>query len=262
MIGCTAQTSKSRFLLADKLWNEGKYSASVKEYDSVIQKEGSSDLSVQAQFKAAKTEMIFTKEYYSAIRRFNRVIELRPKTILSLESQKMIGEILYQYLENDEQAIQHYTKMIELRETDPDRPEYYFRVSQSLYRLMRFEESIQTLETLIKLYPESRWAEGATYFLGQSTEALANQKQQKGENSTELFKLAIERYKIYLNKYKEGQKVWDAELEIATCYEEIDQLVEAEKYLMSLKSNSLLNPKIQEKLNRIKARKTQKMVGS
>ena len=65
------------------MWQEGKYTSAIGEYDKVIQKEGSSELSVQAEFRAAQTEMIFTKEYFSAIRRLNRIIELRPKTALA-----------------------------------------------------------------------------------------------------------------------------------------------------------------------------------
>jgi TolA-binding protein len=259
---CTSQTSKSRFLLAEKLWQEQKYSSAVGEYEKVIQKEGSSDLSVQAQFRAAQTEMIFTREYFSAIRRFNRVIELRPGTPMALEAQKSIGEILFGSLENFEQAILHYTKMIEIRESDPDRPEYFYRVAKSQYSLMRFEESIQTLEALLRLYPGSRWAEVAAFQMGLATSALANQKQAKGELTGDTLKLAIERFKNYLKKYPEGANKSEAELEIATCFEELDQLSEAESTLTGLESSPLLRPRVQQKLNRIKARRNQKTSGA
>lgn len=243
------------------MWQEQKYTSAVNEYDKVIQKEGSTDLAVQAHFRAAQTEMIFTREYFSAIRRFNRVIELRPQSTLAQEAQKQIGELLFESLENYDQAILHYTKMIEIRESDPDRPEYFFRVAKSQYQLMHFEVSIQTLEALLRLYPESRWAESASFLMGLATSALAQQKQARGELIADTLRLAIEKFKNYLKKYPQGLNKSEAELEIATCYEELDQLAEAETALIGNEGSSILKPRVQQKLKRIKARRNQKSSG-
>ena len=152
--------------------------------------------------------------------------------------------------------------MIELRESDPDRPEYFYRVAKSQYRLMRFEESIQTIEALLRLYPESRWAEPAAFQMGLNTSALANQRQAKGEATGETLRLAVQRFRDYLKKYPDGVSRAEADLEIATCFEELDQLGDAESTLAGDRSHALLKPRVQQKLQRIKARRNQKSAGS
>ncbi len=60
--GCTGQSAKNRFLLAEQLWQEAKYQASVAEYEKVMQKEETSDLALQAAYRAAITQTLFLDE--------------------------------------------------------------------------------------------------------------------------------------------------------------------------------------------------------
>lgn len=260
-MGCTAQSPRARFLMAEKLWQEKRYEAAVSEYDRVLQKEGSSELGVQALLRAAQTETLFLNEHLSAVRRLNRLVEMKPGSAIAKEAEKTIGEILYQRLEAYDQAITHYTRMIEKDERDPDRPEYYYRVAKSQYYLTRFVEATQTLEALIRLFPGSRWSEKAQYDLGLTWASLANQRQVRGENPVEAWKTAIGEFEKFRKNYSQSSQVTMAGFEIATCYEELEQLPDAERVLETLRFEDAQQQKlVEQKLVRIRNRKSQKNI--
>ncbi|RYZ72129.1 MAG: tetratricopeptide repeat protein [Proteobacteria bacterium] len=259
IMGCTSQSPRARFLMAEKLWQEQRYEAAVAEYDKVQQKEGPSDLGIQALLRSAQTETLFLNHHLSAIRRLNRLLEMKSGTPIAKDADKLIGEILFQRLEAYDQAITQYTRMIEKDERDPDRPEYFYRVGKSQYYLTRFNEAAQTYEALIRLFPSSRWAEKSQYDLGLTWSALAGQRQVRGESASEAWKTAIMEFEQFKKTYGQSPLITHVEFDIASCYEELEQLTEAEEILSRIKfSDPREQALVDQKLNRIKSRKTQK----
>lgn len=255
---CTSQNSKNRFLLAEKLWQEAKYTAAVTEYERVMQKEEGSELGLQAAYRAAMTETLFLNEHAQAIRKLNRIIDLNKESALAHEAQKQIGEILFSKLDQYEQSIVHYQRMIEFYPDDPHQPEYLFRMGKSQYFLTKFDESIQTYELLRKKFPASEWAPKALYEMGISAQTRGNQRQTQGGAANDSFKEAILRMNQFVAQYPKDELVPQAKFEIATCLEEMDQLDAASQAYQELK-NSYPTPQVIEvKLKRIHDRKAQK----
>ncbi len=258
LVSCSAQNPKSRFLLAEKLWQEGKYQAAVSEYERVIQKEQGSELGLQAAYRAAMTEMLFLQDYTSALKKLTRIIELSRDSPLAHDAQKQIGEILFVKLEQFEQAVSQYQKLLELYPEDPSQPEYWFRIGKSYYFMTRFDQSIATYETLRKKFPKSEWAERALFEMGTSSQTLGNQRQSQGGNANEAFKEAMSKFTAFAKEYPSHALAPQARFEAAACLEELDQLDAAQQAYENLRS-SYPNPQvIDAKLGRIKDRKTQK----
>jgi tetratricopeptide (TPR) repeat protein len=92
---CTSQNPRDRFLLAERLWQEKNYSAAVTEYEKVVQKDPSSDLGIEAAFRAATTQTLFLNEHLGALKKLNRIVEVSRDHRLAHPAYKLIGEILF-----------------------------------------------------------------------------------------------------------------------------------------------------------------------
>lgn len=255
-VGCTGQSAKSRFLLAEKLWHEGNYAASVQEYERVIQKEGESDLALQATYRAAMTETLFLKEHVSAIGKFNRIVDLRRNSGLALEASRQIGEILYSRLEQHEQSATHYSKLLETFTGDPDVPEWMFRLGKSQFHLLKFDESLLTYRKLIQLYPQSSVVERARFEIGVSLETKAHQ--QEGPIASVLFREAISEFEKFMGAYPQSAWVVQAQFEIASCLEDLGQADKARQNYEAIRSVYPAPQVIQARLHRLDLKKPKK----
>src|SRR4051812_45961763 len=73
---CAVDSSKNRYLLAERLWSDGKYAAAVNEFDKVAARDPQSKLGRQALFRSAMTESLYLSNYSEAVRKFRLYIDL------------------------------------------------------------------------------------------------------------------------------------------------------------------------------------------
>jgi len=258
-VGCTSQNPRDRFLLAEKLWQEKNYAAAVGEYEKVVQKDPSSDLGVEAAYRAATTQTLFLNEHLLAMKKLNRLIEVNREHRLAHPANRLIGEILFSKLEQYEQSIQQYEKMLVLYPDDPAKDEYTYRIGKSLFHLLRFDDSIRTFRIVIEKYPVSESAKLARFAIGVSEQTKGHQLQGKEARlAQDAFKLAVKEYGEFIRLYPADPLVLDAKFETGNCLEELDQVDAAYGQFEEILEKYPNRKVVELKLRRIRDRKSQK----
>lgn len=256
--GCGVNNTKKTYVLAEKLWTDGRYAASVAEFDKVTARDPRGKLGLQALYRSATTQAYFLSQYSEAIRKFRSFVEASSDPELNWEAQKQIGEIYYTKLEQYDQTILHYRKLLQLKPTAAEAPEFLFRIGKSHFHLWQFDEAVQVLEDLAQKTPSSLWAERALYEVGNSYLAEGGMQASSRPLDGEALHKAIRAYERFLKLFPKSEWVPHAKFGIASCFEEMDQLDSAYQAYEVLKTTYPSPRVIQIKLNRIRERQHQR----
>lgn len=264
LTGCTSNSAKKQYLLAEKLWTDGKYTSAVSEFDKVTAKDSKGKLGLQALYRSATTQMLFLSQYGEAARKFKTFAEatgVDPE--MAWDAQKQIGEILYSKTEQYDRAIQHYQMLLKQKPDAPETPEFMFRVAKSEFYLWHFDEAIAVYRQMITRFPGTGWAEKAAYEVGVTYFTRGEQRTGSGgrdreKGVTEAYQEAIEAYQKFIRLNPQSPLVPQARFGIASCYEEMDQLDAAYRAYENLKSTYPSPNVIAIKLARIRERQAQR----
>jgi TolA-binding protein len=250
---CGLSSEKKRYVLAEKLWTEGNYAASVSEFEKVYVRDPRGSLGRQALYRAATTEAYFLSQYSDAIKKFGTFAQLTDDPSAAWDAQKQIGEILFSKMELHDQAIQQYQAMLKMKPDSPDVPMYKFRIAKSQFFLWKFDDAVAGYRDIIKTYPQTPWAEKAAFEIGVSYYTRSERNA-----GSESYQDAIDAYESFLKAYPKSEFVPEAKFGIASCLEEMDQLDAAYQAYEALRS-TYPSPKVIEiKLVRIRERKAQR----
>lgn len=254
--GCGLNSSKKEYILAERLWTDGKYRSAVAEFDKVYARDPKSRLGHQALFRAAMTQAYFLSQYEAAIEKFRTYTQVESDLPSVWEAQRQIGELLFSKLEHYNQAAAHYQALLK-KSTLPsaEAPFFRYRIARSYFFLGRFDDALKEYQALIEGAPSSSYAEKAAYELGSTYFTRGEQLQEKGGES---YQKAMTAYKNFLKNYPKGDLVPQAKFGIASCLEEMDQLDRAYQAYEELKSTYPSPKVIQIKLARIKERQAQR----
>ncbi|MEK7397074.1 MAG: tetratricopeptide repeat protein [Candidatus Poribacteria bacterium] len=252
IVACGINTARKNYILAEKLWNDGKYAAAVVEYEKVTTGDLNGKLGQQALFRAAITQLFFLSQYDEAARKLRQYLNIISiDSAQAWEAEKLIGEILYSKSEQYDQAIHHYSSLIKKNPKAPDVQEFIFRIAKSHFYLGQFNEAISAFSSLVNTNQESVWRERAAYEIGVSYYT-------KGNRGSESYQDAIDTFEIFLKKYPKSRFVPEAKFGIANCLEEMDQLNAAYHAYETLRSDYIVPRIIEIKLARIRERKIQR----
>ncbi len=256
LFACSADSAKRHYVLAEKLWTDGKYAAAVSEFDKVAARDPRGKLGTQALLRAATTQALFLSQYSEAIEKLKRFTEISADAPAVWDARKEVGDLLFNKTDQYDQAYRYYQSMLQIRPNAPEVPEFLFRMARSQFFLGHFEDAIATYEQIIRGHADSSWAERATFEVAQS---LLTQGEQVGSRSgQELFKTAMNDYQGFLKRYPQSGLVPEAKFGIASCLEATDQLDAAFQAYESLRSTYPSRKVIEIKLARIRERKTQR----
>lgn len=257
--GCSVQSAKKNYVLAEKLWADGKYAAAVSEFEKVTVKDPLGKLGTLAQYRAAMTQAYFLSQYGDALRKLKRFSEFSTDPIAKWEAHKQIGEILFSRVEQYDQVISHYRAMIASKPNDPDVPEFLYRIGKSYFFLRQFSESIETFQDLAKRYPHSQWGEKGAYEIGichytQGGRSVGASK----DYGNDSFQEAIDSFERFIQLYPKSEWSVQAKFHIASSLEEMDQLDAAYRAYESLKTLYPSPKVLQIRMIRIKERQAQR----
>ncbi|MFZ9596235.1 MAG: outer membrane protein assembly factor BamD [Bdellovibrionia bacterium] len=258
MSSCSVDSAKNHYLLAEKLWDDGKYSASVAEFEKVMTKDPKGQLGLQATYRAAMTQKLFLKEFGSAIQKFQSFSEGSSDEPLVWEAQLQIGDILYFNSEQYDQAIAHYQGLLKSHPKTLNAPDFLFRIGKSHFFLLQFQKAIAVFEDLVKTYPQSVWAEKAAFELGAAYFSRAAQHSEAHASRAAYFKSALEAYERFIRSYPKSEWVSEARFGVASCLEELGQMEKAYAHYLALKDIYPAKNVIEIKLIRIRERMAQK----
>lgn len=259
LTACSPNNAKDHYILAEKLWSNGNYAASVTEFDKVTQRDPKGILGRQALFRSAMTQALFLSQNNLALRKFKSYIEQSGDSDVSWEAQKQIGEILFAKTEQYDLAIPHYRAMLQARPKDPEAPDFQFRIAKSYFFLWQFDDAIFAFKELQKNYPNSLLAERAAFEIGVTAYTRGEQRPATGHSTgPEGYQEAIDAYQRFLTRYPHSALDVEARFGIAACLEEMEQLDAAYHQYESLLKTYPSPKVIQIKLARIRQRRAQK----
>jgi outer membrane protein assembly factor BamD len=252
--GCSVDSARNHYLLAEKLWADQKYPAAVTEFEKVISKGPRSKLGQQASYRAAMTQYLFLSQYSDAIRRFKSFIESSTDLQLIWNAQLQIGEILFSKLEQYDQAMQHYQTLLKSKMDSPEAPELLYRIGKSQFYLFQFNDAVKSYQELIQKYPRSKWAEKADFEIGATYFTRGEQRSEGQESGAAAYEVAMEAYEQFIKRHPKSDRISEARFGIASCLEELDRLDEAYRLFEELKKTYPAPHVVDVKLTRIRQR--------
>jgi TolA-binding protein len=259
LFSCAANSAKKHFVLAEKLWNDGKYVAAVAEFEKATARDPNGKLGLQALFRAAITQAFFLSQYGDAIRKLKAYADLSTDEKTAWEAERHIGEFLFTNTEQYDQVVQHYQRLLRRKPEAQEAPEFQFRIGKSFFFLWKFDEAVSMFQELIKTHPASPWAEKAAYEIGVTY--FTRGEQQGGQEDSankESYQKAIGFFESFLRTYPKSNLAPEVRFGIASCLEEMDKLDVAYHAFAALR-DLYPSPKVIDiKLARIKERKAQR----
>ncbi|MEK6579584.1 MAG: tetratricopeptide repeat protein [Bdellovibrionota bacterium] len=255
---CSLNSAKNHYILAEKLWTDGKYAASVSEFEKVSQKDPRGSLGIQALYRAATTEAYFLSRFNDAVKKFKLFAEATTDLALAWEAQKQIGELLYAKMDLHDQTIEHYRDLLKANPQVDEAAEFTYRIAKSQFYLWQFDDATKTYQELIAKYPKAPQAERALYEIGVTYFTQGEQQPNKKVRGPEIYQEAIDSFEIFLKKYPQSTLAALARFGIASCLEELDQLDAAFHAYEALKKTYPSPRVIEIKLARIRERKAQR----
>ncbi len=233
---CGGTGAKGEYILAEKLWNEGSYSAAATQFERAFAKDQKGALGKQALFRAATTQLLFNGNHSAALNLFKKYLEVDPTGPAARDAEIQIGEILFNKLRNYESAIQHYRKWLRDHPSDQLNGEYLYRIGRAQFYLWQFEDAIQTFETIGLQSTTSPLAPDALYQSGMAYLALAGQSQDLQNSQVsdeeagdanlgqkERYRRAMKAFEQVLNRFPNSKVASEAKLALATAQEELGQ---------------------------------------
>jgi len=257
---CGLNSAKKQYVLAETLWTEGNYAASVNEFEKVHARDPRGKLGLQALFRAATTQAFFLNQHEEAIKKYRQYAEVSDDKETAWEAQLQIGDILFMKLERYDLAIQQYELLLKKKPQDKDAPLFLFRIGKSQFFLRKFQESIETWQQLANRFPSSPFAEQASYETGVASYTRGEQTVdgKAASSATSAYHDAIRYFDGFIKKYPTSKLIPQAKFGIASCLEELDDLDGAYRAYEALKTTYPSPNVITVKLVRIRERKAQR----
>ena len=276
--GCSSDSAKNHYLLAEKLWTDQKYAAAVSEFDKVISKDPKSLLAQRSLYRSAMIQALFLAQYNDAVQKFTTYIQMGAQSGAQnggqntdkgsgkssndeksiWEAKLQIGEILFLKTEQYDQAIIHYEGLLKEKPQSAEAAEIAFRIAKSQFFILHFKEAIASYHELIKKYSDTTWAEKASFEIGTTYFTQGAQRGHESASDATIYKEAIKAFEKAMKTHPKSELVPDARFGIASCYEELDQLDEAYRAYTALKEIYPSPQVIEIKLNRIRERIAQR----
>ena len=257
LCACTVDSAKRHYVLAEKLWTDGRYAGAVGEFDKVAARDPRGKLGTQALLRGATTQALFLSQYPEAIDKLKRFTELSQDSAAVWEARKQIGDLLFNKTEQYDQAFRYYQDLLQLNPQVVEAPEFLFRIARSQFFQGHFDLALGAYQQIIKQHPKSEQAERASFEIAQTRLAQGEQSG-AARAAADLLKSAMASYEEFLKEYPKSQHVAEAQFGIASCLEAMDQLDAAYQGYSALRDTYPSRNVIEIKLERIRERKAQR----
>lgn len=267
---CGPSGPKSDYILAEKLWQEGSFESSARQFEKVFQKDPKGPLGQQSLYRAATTQLLFLRNYAKALGLFSKYLKEVPRGLAAYDARAQIGDIYFsktgQYIE----AVEHYQNWLKEEPGLRDRAEFLFRIGRAQFLLRQFGRSLNTYQKLLQEKPSEKLAAEATYQQGmiylsqaaQQKSLIPEETQDESEESLlspeQLHRRAVLLFEQVEKTYPQLSVAAEASLGIATSLEERGAWEDALRKLLSLQSQYPIPQVIQIRVHRIQERLTKR----
>jgi len=254
LLACSTQSSRSHYILAEKLWSDRKYQASVQEFEKAYAKDPQSLLGKEALYKAGLTQCLFLSQYDEAIAKFKMYIAGHEPSEHTWNAKLQIGEILFLKTEQYGLAIAHYQSLLEEAPDHEDAPGFLFAIGKSAFYSFKFDLAIATYETLITRFGNSAFAKNAEFEIA-ATYYMQGEKRTASQGSADIFyQKAKKKYEQFIKKYPESSLIPEAQFGVASCLEALGHLEDAIVIYRKIQNLYPSRHAIESKIKRISRR--------
>ena len=224
---CSLQGADSYFLRAERLWSEKKYEAAVREYDRVLEKAPKSRLGPVAQYRAARTEMLFLNRPESALKRFQTLLSMKVDVSLKKKSAQAVAELLGPRLNRWSEAFVFYDAQEKEASDVREKNEWWMRKGTALIQLQRYDQAAEVFDEIRKdpksvdFHSEAAWQYAIALFT--QTEERSTDRTQRDR----LLKQAASLFESIEKTSSSKSRKAEAAFLLANCLEEMDRVSEA-----------------------------------
>jgi len=254
LVSCSANNTKRAYLLAEQLWTDGYYEASVSEFENVIALDPNGKYGIQALYRAAMTQTVFLGQDNSAIEKLRVFVSKSRSESHTKESLLQIGNILFERLNLYDDAIEHYQLLLKKESLKKYHPLFAFRIGKAYFFLWKFQQAIDQFDGVANSYSGSDFEEKAVYEKGICYLAKGNSSSSLGSDEVESFKKAKETFEELLDRFPNGKYRVKAKFGIASAYEELDLLKDAAEKYKEIAAEYPIKEVIDVKIKRISER--------
>lgn len=262
LTGCGSSGVKNDYVLAEQLWQEGRFESSARLFERVFQREPKETLGQQALYRAATTRLLFLRQYSKALELFSKYLEIVPLGPTADEARAQLGDIYFSKLRQYDRAIEYYQHWLEAAPSSPDRSEFLYRIGRSQFLSKRFVEATTTFQKIIREGFSEKRSSAAIYQLGMTylTQAVETKfdKTEKKLSVKDLHRLATQQFDWIEQKYPHSLEAPEAALGSATSLEERGLWDEALKKLMDVQARYPVPQVVKIRIHRIQERLTRR----
>ncbi|NUN22122.1 MAG: outer membrane protein assembly factor BamD [Candidatus Jettenia caeni] len=150
-------TLEQRYKYALSLLVEQKYVNAVKEFESIIKIEPTSEYAEVSQINIGWAYFL-NGDYKRALKAYEKVLQKYPGTKRTkeiLEKEYQVG--VAQMDTNEEAAIAVFEKIIEKHPLGPVAPDAQVKIADSYFKLGQYEEALDAYEKFLENYPKNEW---------------------------------------------------------------------------------------------------------
>ncbi len=255
-LGCSQDSPTQKMLFAEKLWTQKNYSASVAEFDAVVQSDPTSALALQSLLRASMTRTLFLNRHQEALEGFKTYLSQAPQSASAPQVKKEMGEIYFSRLRQFGLAKSHYESLLSDEIwTKPERFLFELRIAKSDFQLGQVRSAAERFERLLKHYelPEDQLE--IKYGLGLALMMMRDKPKNGINRATQLLQEALEAAQDLGQNGREQ----DIRFQLANLHEEQDQLELAlqgfKSLLLTYPSPNAIKIRIHHLEKRVKAKR-------
>lgn len=232
--------------MAEKLWEERKYDASIREFKKIVSDNPNSLLGEQALYRIGVTQYLYTNEFIPAINSFRSFIQITKDEDLKYQAQKNIADIYFTKLEVYQKAIEEYSDIIKRYPTKTEKDIFQFKIAKSYFYRLDYKKSLEHYNKLIETYPASSLVSESEYQIASIYFTLGQ------------YEDAIENYLKVINKYPNSMQEVLSKFGLANSLAEMNDLDGALKVYKEIINRYPSKNVILMKIKKLRARRTLK----
>lgn len=240
--GCNANSSKNQFRLAEQLFLEKKYDASIHEFEKIVERDPQSDFGVKSLHRIGTIQHLYLDSPEDALKSYKLLLKRSSDKALNREVQAIIATLYFERFEDFGKAAEYYKILLDADPAGAEADYFMYRLARSYYLMAKFDEAINAFVELRNRFPGSAYGTKAEL-------EIANSYASKGR-----CREAIPRYEEII-KHEGSELQTMAKFELANCYEALDDLDKAYDLLEGIQEKYPNPNVISLKMQKIKRRK-------
>lgn len=241
-IGCTSSL-EDELERAHSLRESKDYIQALDVYDKIIKQKPNSKIAAEAAIQAARISKEEKQDYTKAIKYYEYVILFSKNARARKMAQINIADLYFDKLKDFHKSIEAYNKLLQTAKNDTERVKYRLSLAHSNFSLNNFYQAIIEVDNLLKMNLDQKTLYEVLVFKGNIL------------LTTKKIEDAISIYKQVIEEFPERSRKDNITMNLALCYEELNDFDEAIRILEELKKDYPMPDFIEITIKKLKKRK-------